>query len=137
MTNSNELITKEKMGSLLGRALSKVEDKNYSTYFNIAQERLEDLLCVELKAPLQPGLELLLARCFATIGQEQEQVKRSGIKSKKIEDYSVSYDESITSPMEAFVKQNDAALEKYSECQAGIRHGKVCNGNGIRSIYLR
>lgn len=137
MTNSNELITKEKMGSLLGRALSKVEDKNYSTYFNIAQERLEDLLCVELKAPLQPGLELLLARCFATIGQEQEQVKRSGIKSKKIEDYSVSYDESVTSPMEAFVKQNDAALEKYSECQAGIRHGKVCNGNGIRSIYLR
>ena len=137
MTNSNELITKEKMGSLLGRALSKVEDKNYSTYFNIAQERLEDLLCVELKAPLQPGLELLLARCFATIGQEQEQVKRSGIKSKKIEDYSVSYDESITSPMEAFVKQNDAALEKYSEGQAGIRHGKVCNGNGIRSIYLR
>ena len=137
MTNSNELITKEKMGSLLGRALSKVEDKNYSTYFNIAQERLEDLLCVELKAPLQPGLELLLARCFATIGQEQEQVKRSGIKSKKIEDYSVSYDESVTSPMEAFVKQNDAALEKYSECQAGIRHGKVCYGNGVRSIYLR
>lgn len=137
MTNSNELITKEKMGSLLGRALTKVESGNYSTYFKIAQERLEDLLCVELKAPLQPGLELLLARCFATIGQEQEQVKRSGIKSKKIEDYSVSYDESITSPMEAFVKQNDAALEKYSECQAGIRHGKVCYGNGIRSIYLR
>lgn len=137
MTNSNELITKEKMGSLLGRALTKVESENYSTYFKIAQERLEDLLCVELKAPLQPGLELLLARCFATIGQEQEQVKRAGIKSKKIEDYSVAYDESITSPMEAFVKQNDAALEKYSECQAGIRHGKVCNGNGIRSIYLR
>ena len=131
------LITKEKMGSLLGRALAKVESENYSTYFKIAQERLEDLLCVELKAPLQPGLELLLARCFATIGQEQEQVKRAGIKSKKIEDYSVAYDESITSPMEAFVKQNDAALEKYSECQAGIRHGKVCYGNGIRSIYLR
>lgn len=137
MTNSNELITKEKMGSLLGRALSKVEDKNYSTYFNIAQERLEDLLCIELKSPLKPGLELLLARCFATICQEQEQVKHIGVKSKKIEDYSVSYDENITSPMEAFVKQNDAALEKYSECQAGIRHGKVCYGNGVRSIYLR
>lgn len=134
---TEHIITKEKMGSLLGRALTKVESDNYSTYFNIAQERLEDLLCVELKAPLQPGLELLLARCFATIGQEQEQVKRSGIKSKKIEDYSVSYDESVASPMEAFVKQNDAALEKYSECQAGIRHGKVCNGNGVRSIYLR
>ena len=137
MTDSKTLISKEKMGSLLGRALSKVEDENYSTYFKIAQERLEDLLCVELKAPLQPGLELLLARCFATICQEQEQVKRAGIKSKKIEDYSVAYDESITSPMEAFVKQNDAALEKYSECQAGIRHGKVCYGNGVRAIYLR
>lgn len=134
---TEHLITKEKMGSLLGRALTKVESANYSTYFNIAQERLEDLLCIELKSPLAPGLELLLARCFATIGQEQEQAKRSGIKSKKIEDYSVSYDDNATSPMEAFVKQNDAALEKYSECQASIRHGKVCNGNGIRPIYLR
>lgn len=95
------------------------------------------MLCIELRAPLQPGLELLLARCFATIVQEQEQTKANGIKSKKIEDYSISYDENAMSPMEAFVKQNDAALKKYSECQANIRHGKVCHGNGIRSIFLR
>lgn len=134
-----ELITQEKMGSLLGRALSKVEEENFSTYLKIAQERLEDLLCMHFAdvEKIQPGLELLLARCFAVIGQEQKQMSNVGIKSKKIEDFSVSYDENMASPMEAFVKQNDAALEKYSNCQANIRHGKVANGNGVRFVYLR
>lgn len=119
------IISREKTVTLLGRPLSKVEEKGFTSYIKIAQERLEDLLCTKLEGELAPGMELLIARCFATIVEEQTDSSRRGIKSKKVEDFSLTYDDKPKTPMELFVEQNSAALDKYSKCQAEIRHGVV------------
>ena len=119
------IISTKDLAALLGRSLSEVESTNHVLYLKIAQERLEDLLCTTLSRPLQPELTLLLARCFATIYEEQQATSSRGIKTKKVEDFWIYYDENAETPMEAFVKQNSAALSKYSKCQAEIRHGKV------------
>ena len=132
-----EIITQEQIEALLGRSLTKTEKDNFGLYLRIAVERLEDLLCLTLTYPLVEGLQLLLARCFATIGQEQNLMANLGVSSKKVEDFSISYDGSSDEPMEAFVKANSNAIETYSECQAKIRQGKVCDGNRIRSLWIR
>ena len=131
------LLTKQEIEALLGRTLSTVESTNFTTYLNIAQARLEDLLCTTLTYPLDPVLQLLLARCFGAIAQEQSQSANLGVTSKTVEDFSVSYGDRDGSPMEAFVKQNANELEYYSECQARIRQGKVCHDDSIRTIWLR
>lgn len=119
------IISQEEVTALLGRSLSKIEKDNFSTYLKIAQERLEDLLCFTFSKPLPSELALLLARCFATITEEQTLTSQRGVKSKKVEDFSITFDENPDAPMNVFVKQNSVALEKYSKCQAEIRHGKV------------
>ena len=131
------ILTKQQIVALLGRSLSTVEDTNFDLYLKIAVDRLEDLLCTTLTTPLEPVMQLLLARCFGAISQEQEQTANAGITSKKVEDFSVTYGDKEASPMEAFVKQNANELERYSECQAKIRQGKVCHNDSIRPIYLR
>lgn len=131
------IITKTQVEALLGRPLSTVEDTNFNLYLKIASERLEDLLCLTLTSPLPEGLQLLLARCFATIGQEQSQTASNGIKHKKVEDFEITYDEGAVEPMADFVNQNENAIEQYSECQAQIRQGKVCHEDGFRLLWLR
>lgn len=132
-----QLITKQQIEALLGRSLSTVEDTNFDTYLNIAVEKLEDLLCITLTSPLADGLQLLLARCFATISQEQAVSANLGVKDKKVEDFSISYRDGEVSPMEAFYAQNKTAIGQYSECQANIRQGKVCHDDSIRCLWLR
>lgn len=131
------IITKQQVEALLGRSLSTVEDTNYDLYLKIAAQRLEDLLCITLTSPLPEGLQLLLARCFATIGQEQLQTASVGVKEKKVEDFTIVYADGATEPMQAFVAQNDTLLEQYSECQAKIRQGKVHHGDSIRLLWIR
>lgn len=43
-------MNKTQMAALLGRPLTSIEDTNYSTYLKIAQERLEDLTCLNLSS---------------------------------------------------------------------------------------
>lgn len=43
-------MNKTQMVALLGRPLTSVEDTNYTTYLKIAQERLEDITCLNLTA---------------------------------------------------------------------------------------
>lgn len=131
------ILTQEQIEALLGRTLSTVEANNLTTYLNIATERLEDLLCTTLTTPLEPTLQLLLARCFGVIAQEQQATANANVTSKKVEDFSVTYGDKDGSPMEAFVRQNANELERYSECQAPVRQGKVCNNDSIRPIWLR
>lgn len=131
------LISKSEIEALLGRTLSTVENTNFTIYLNIAQARLEDLLCTTLTYPLEPTMQLLLARCFGVITLEQQAAADTNITSKKVEDFSVTYGDKDGSPMEAFVKQNANELEYYSECQAKIRQGKVCHDDSIRLLYLR
>lgn len=131
------ILTKQQIAALLGRSLSTVENTNFDTYLKIAIARLEDLLCTTLTTPLDPVMQLLLARCFGVISQEQSQSANVGVTSKKVEDFSVTYGDKDGSPMEAFVNQNANELERFSECQATIRQGKVCHDDSIRLLWLR
>lgn len=130
------IISADDVSALIGRPLTNLETANFETYLKIAIERLEGLLCITLTCPLKPGLKLLLANCFDAIGKEQKANRNRGVKSKKVEDFDITYEEMKETPMEAFVNQNERDLERYSECQAPIRQGKVCNGDGIRLLYL-
>lgn len=124
------IITQELMESLLGRPLKEQEVNNFGLYLNIAIERLNDLLCMKIEdlKDLPVDLQLLIARCFATIYQEQEATLSLGVNKKQVEDFSISYESNADSPMVAFAKQNEATINKYSECQIGIRNGKVRHG---------
>lgn len=131
---SDELIiSQEMMTALLGRPLTEVEKTNYALYLDLAILRLDDLLCIKLEdmAELPADLQLLIARCFAVIPTEQKQSSSYSIKSKKVEDVSITYDEAADSPMVMFVHQNASLLDKYSMCQGPIRSGKVCCGYGL------
>lgn len=123
-------ISQDQMAALLGRPLSTVEQENYDLYLSIAILRLDDLLCIKIEdmEAIPADLMLLIARCFATILQEQNDAAGHGINRKQVEDFSISYFEDPDSPMVLFVKQNSATIEKYGQCQAPIRSGKVCCG---------
>lgn len=128
---SEPIISNTEMAALLGRPLSTTETDNYDLYLEIATLRLDDLLCIKLEgmADIPADLKLLIARCFDTIHQEQSAANDNGVKSKKVEDFSITYNDVTEAAMVAFVKQNTATLDKYSMCQGPIRSGKVCCGH--------
>lgn len=119
------IISKKEVAALLGRSLTAVEKTNFSLYLQVAILRLDDLLCIKLEkmAELPADLKLLLARCFATIVSEQVSSEAHGISTKKVEDFSISFDVDADSPMVAFVQQNSATIDKYGMCQGPIRSG--------------
>lgn len=125
------IISKTEITALLGRPLSTVEDTNYDLYLSIAILRLNDLLCIDLNdmGELPADLKLLLARCFDAVHEEQGLASDNGVKSKKVEDFSITYNDVVDTPMVAFVKTNSATLDKYGRCQGPIRSGKVCCGH--------
>ena len=120
------IISKTEMAALLGRSLSDLEDTNFDLYLKIAILRLEDLLCFTMPNKLPVDLELLLARCFGAISQEQSLMNNHGIDTKKVEDFSISFNADAESPMAALITQNSAVIAKYSECQAKPRAGGSC-----------
>ena len=69
-------------------------------------------------------LQLLLARVFAQ--GSTEQTTDNLVKSKKIEDFSVTYKDAVT--YDEFVLTNSSTIDKYSQCNQGlIRNGSVCS----------
>ena len=135
MNEETPIISKADMAKLLGRSLSTVEDANYELYLNITVARLQDLLCIkELPTELELDFQLLIARCFAVIGVEQN-TSLENIESKKVEDFSVNYSaNSKETPMTRFVNINSATIAKYSQCQGKIKSGELrC---GYRFRYL-
>lgn len=136
MSKEQPIISQDQMAALLGRPLDAVETENYSLYLQIALLRLDDLLCIKIEqmADIPADLQLVIARCFATILQEQNMAASHGINKKQVEDFSISYDEDPSSPMVLFVDQNSATIEKYGACQGSIRSGKVACGDCIRCV---
>lgn len=130
----NQILTQEKLEAYLGRSLTAVELNNLDLYLNLAKLRLEDLLCITLTLPLAADLGLLLARCFGVISQEQERASNSGVSSKKVEDFSLTYDTDAKAPMFEFVRLNSDLIDKYSACQGSIRSGKVRHGECLRCV---
>lgn len=133
--NNTPIISKEDMAKLLGRSLTAVEKENYELYLGITVERLQDLLCLtEFPEPLPLDFQLLIARLFGVIGAEQA-VSLNNIESKRVEDFSVTYDnDSTKTPMSKFININQATIAKYSACRGMIVHGKVCRYDGFRFI---
>ncbi len=127
------IISQDEMAALLGRPLAEIETTNYALYLQIAILRLDDLLCIKLEdmEEIPVDLKLLIARCFATILEEQKASASRGITNKKVEDFSISFDADPDSPMVAFVTQNAATIDKYGQCQGPIRSGKVCCAYGL------
>lgn len=127
MDNST-IISQEEVAALLGRSLTNVEKTNFALYLQVAILRLDDLLCIRLESmsALPADLKLLIARCFATIVAEQTASASHGVTTKKVEDFSISFDANATSPMAAFVDQNSATIDKYGMCQGPIRSGARC-----------
>lgn len=136
------IISKNTMQALLGRSLTTEEDTNYSTYLDLATLRIKDILCLEeLPDPLEIDLQLLIARCFDLIGQEQfyAQNNYQEVESKKVEDFTLTYANNYYKqdemPMSKFVKINLATILKYSKCQSSkVLHGELCYGDCIRYI---
>lgn len=127
------IITKDETAALLGRPLTSVESNNFTLYLQVAILRLNDLLCIKLEemGALPIDLKLLMARCFATIVEEQGASASHGITNKKVEDFSISFDVNATSPMVAFVNQNSATIDKYGMCQGPVRSGGSLRCGGI------
>jgi hypothetical protein len=73
-------------------------------------------------------LAMLLALLFNQVSLDQ--VTDGQVKSKKIEDFAVTYKDSTT--LKDLLGANSAVIEKYSQCNQGaIRHGRV------HSVYYR
>lgn len=67
-------------------------------------------------------LQLLIARLFAQCSLEQE--TDNAVKSKSIEDFSVTYKDAPT--FDEFISTNQTIINKYSQCNIGmIRNGNV------------
>jgi hypothetical protein len=67
-------------------------------------------------------LQLLLARLFDQGSKEQSD---KNVKSKKIEDFTVTYENGKT--MDDLANENSSVIQKYSLCSQGqIRSGEIC-----------
>lgn len=84
--------------------------------------------------PMPSDLQLLLAGMFNQ--NSVEQTSDGQVKSKKIEDFSVTYKDSAT--FDEFVSSNASVVEKYAQCSQGyIRHGNVYQywRDDVRPVY--
>lgn len=71
---------------------------------------------------LPDDVAMTLAQLFALVSSDSEEYR---IKSKKIEDFSISYADTETA-FNAFISDFGGILNKYSVCGVGeVRHGRV------------
>ena len=119
-------LTQSEIEAYLGRSLSTIEVENLALYQQIATQRLLDLLCLDSMPDLAANNDLALAYSTAL-----------GVKDKKVEDFSISYDTEGDSLFGQWLKMNRLTLEKYSQCKADIIHGKTiydCGENYWRHV---
>lgn len=126
MNNYQPVLSQDEVVALLGRPLSEVEIKNFNIYFEIADLKLKDLLCLSsLPNPIPADLKMLLAKMFGSIKATQDFEHSNGIESKRVEDFSINYAADKKSPMSLVLSNESATLLKYSQCSSGIMHGKT------------
>ena len=126
MNNYQPVLSQDEVVALLGRPLSEVEIKNFNIYFEIADLKLKDLLCLSnLPNPIPADLKMLLAKMFGSIKATQDFEYNNGVGSKRVEDFSINYTADKKSPMSLVLSNESAALLKYSQCSSGIMHGKT------------
>ena len=126
MNNYQPVLSQDEVVALLGRPLSEVEIKNFNIYFEIADLKLKDLLCLSnLPNPIPADLKMLLAKMFSSIKATQDFEHNNGVESKRVEDFSINYTADKKSPMNLVLFNESATLLKYSQCSSGIMHGKT------------
>lgn len=126
MNNYRPVLSQDEVVALLGRPLSEVEAKNFNIYFEIADLKLKDLLCLSnLPNPIPADLKMLLAKMFGSIKAMQDFEYNNGIESKRVEDFSINYTADKKNPMSLVLSNESATLLKYSQCSSGIMHGKT------------
>lgn len=126
MDNYQPVLTQDEVVALLGRPLSEVESQNFNIYFEIADLKLRDLLCLaELPSPIPADLKMLLAKMFGSIKATQDFERENGVEAKRVEDFSVNYSAERKSPLTIVLSSESATISKYSQCSSGIVHGKT------------
>lgn len=118
--------------------VTKQNDKLIGSWYNAIEfdtKRTGEKIVVDADwgfSTLPADLQMLVARLFAqgTI----EQTSDGAVKSKKIEDFTVTFKDSAT--YDEFVLSNSAVIDKYSQCNRGqIRNGAVCwRYHDLRSV---
>lgn len=123
-------LTIEKAQTLLGRSLTTAESNAFGDWEAIAESRLADLLCVQDMAKLLEILgvdslptELLLVLARLTVAIGVENGVEVGVSSKKVEDFSITYDNDRKNYYANTLSENGATIMKYSQCS--IRYGRT------------
>lgn len=99
------------------------DNRNTETYNSIVLSDCQNVKEVTITAKwvIPDDLQALIDNLDTTIGK----IKNSRVKSKKIEDFSVTYNDNTE--IEQFILDNQTILNKYSICNMiDVKHGKVC-----------
>lgn len=127
----SQLLSEDAVAGLLGRSLTEVETQNFNTWIDLATARLTRLLCLEEITELSGEMELLLARMFGVIAEENKRAMTDsanyGVKMKKVEDFSITLggsENSADTPLNAYIATNRDMLKALSQC-FHFRSGKV------------
>lgn len=128
------LLTEEETAVYLGRPLTSAEKDNFNAWMELAQERLLGVLCLTEFPELDATLKLLLAQMFGVVSLDLKALTDSGITSKKVEDFSITYESNPDSPEVVFEKTFAKEIAKYSNCGLNIKSGKVIYGDCVRCI---
>lgn len=124
--NYQPVLTQNEVVALLGRPLSEAEAQNFNIYSEIAELKLEDLLCLKsFPNPIPADLKMLIAKVFGSIKATQDFEAENGIVAKKVEDFSVNYSAERKSPLTIVLSSENATISKYSQCSCGIMHGRT------------
>lgn len=111
-----------------GEYVTKQNDNLNASWFNIIEfEKVRDGKNIVVDADwgfdsCPVDLQFLLAKIFAQISVEQKADDQ--VKSKKIEDFTVTFKDKAT--FDEFVLANRSIIDKYSYCNQGnIQHGYI------------
>lgn len=124
------LLTIEKAQTLLGRSLTSTETSAFDDWESIAESRLADLLCVqdldellEILGVQSLPTELLLVLARLTVAIGVENGVEIGVSSKKVEDFSITYNDDRKNFYANTLSANGTTIAKYSQCS--IRYGRT------------
>lgn len=125
-------ITEQRYTLLTGQSVSYSKD-DWETLVGIAEIRLASFLCLDEFPELtedNTDLGMLLANFIcASIKFSGDS---DGISSKSVRNFTISFKSSATNAFQQIYKQYEDIIEKYSQCDLGIKvesSKRYCCGN--------
>lgn len=121
MTQETTNLTQKEYSTLTGQTI-EYSNEDWALIEGIAEERLASFLCLEEFPELtedNEDLALLLANFICA------SIKFSGntdtIASKSVRNFTISFKSSAANAFEQIYRQNEDIIEKYSQCDLGIK----------------